>query len=88
MAVVTLEQAPKKVKDLYLKALAAHKVNNHDYAIELFLKALDLEPFFLQARKMLRDSEIKKSLNGKSSGIFGGMGAGGKLKAPSTPRRH
>ncbi len=88
MAVVTLEQAPKKVKDLFNRAQDARKINNHDFAIELTLMALELEPFFLEARKLLRQSEIDKSLSGKSS-VFGfGMGMG-KIKgmAKKDPRK-
>jgi tetratricopeptide (TPR) repeat protein len=79
MAVVALEQVPKKVKDLYSRARDAHKIKNYDFAIELALMAIELEPFFLEGRRLLRQAEIDKSLSGKKSAFNMGLG-GGKIK--------
>ena len=50
MPELTLEEAPRKVRDLYQKAFAAYERNNLDYAMDLFTSLLELEPNLLQAR--------------------------------------
>ncbi|MBN1270269.1 MAG: tetratricopeptide repeat protein [Kiritimatiellae bacterium] len=60
MAEITEDQAPRKARELYEKAYAAMERGNLDYAIDMFLSALDLEPRFLKARRALRAAEIKK----------------------------
>jgi tetratricopeptide (TPR) repeat protein len=60
MAVVTLEEAPRKTRELYQKAAAAVERDNLDYAIDMLLSVTELEPKLLEARKLLRAAEIKK----------------------------
>lgn len=60
MAEVSLEQAPRKARDLYEKGYAAMERGNLDYAMDMFMAALDLEPGLLRARKFLRAAQIKK----------------------------
>lgn len=60
MAEVTLEHAPRKARELLEKGRAAMERNNWDYAMDMFMSALELEPRFLQARKFLRVAAIKK----------------------------
>ena len=75
MAVVDLEEVPKKVRDLYNKGFAAFERGNLDYAIDMFLMVLDLEPRLLIARKYLRAAEVKqckeKKVNHQMSSIKG-----------------
>ena len=82
MAVVTLEQCPKKVKDLFNRASTAIERDNADYAIEMLLTTLDLEPQLLQARRLLRMAEIRRATSGKSSmSGLKGMGPKSKIKS-------
>jgi len=60
MAEVTLEQAPRKARELFDKGFAAMERGNLDYAMDMFMGALDLEPKLLSARKYLRAAQIKK----------------------------
>jgi tetratricopeptide (TPR) repeat protein len=60
MAEVSLENAPRKARELLEKGRAAMERNNWDYAMDMFMSALELEPRFLQARKYLRLAGIKK----------------------------
>ena len=82
MAVVTIEQVPKKARDLYNRASDAMRKDNADYAIEMLIATLDQEPNLLEARRLLRIAEIKKALSGKSSmGGLKGMGTKSKVKS-------
>jgi len=47
--------------DFYQKALAALERNNLDYAIEMFIQCLNVEPNFTQARQYLRATQMKKT---------------------------
>jgi tetratricopeptide (TPR) repeat protein len=60
MAELQLDDAPRKVREMYGKAYAAVERNNLDYAISMFEAVLELEPRLLQARKWLRAAEIRK----------------------------
>ncbi len=60
MAELKIEEASRKVRELFDKGFAAMERGNLDYAIEMLLACLDLEPRLLQARKYLRASEIQK----------------------------
>ena len=87
MAEVSIEQVSRKVRELYNKAFSAVERGNLDYAVDMFLAVLDMEPRLLIARRYLRIAELKK-LKGKKtnhsvSSLFGGikvMGAKGALK--------
>lgn len=90
MAEVTLEEAPRKIRDMYEKAYGAMERGNTKYAIDMFLNILDLEPRLFMARKLLRAGQVKvfKEKGGGSSthimsslsGIGGLLGANSALK--------
>lgn len=60
MAELTLEEAPRKVRDLFNKGFAAFERGNLDYAIDLLFQVVVTEPHLLRARKFLRAAEIQK----------------------------
>ncbi len=59
MAEVTLEQVNRKVRDLHDKGFAALERGNNQYAMDMLMSALDLEPRLLSARRFLRVAQIK-----------------------------
>ena len=63
-------------KGFYDKALAALERNNLDYAIEMFVQCLGIEPNFTQARQYLRATQMKKT---ESAGGLKRMLTAGKL---------
>jgi len=65
MSVVELNDAPRKIRDMHNKALAALERNNADYAIDLCLELLKLEPALLESRKLLRMAQMKKAKDKK-----------------------
>jgi tetratricopeptide (TPR) repeat protein len=60
MAEVTLDQVPRKTREVFDKASSALERGNLDYAIDMFLALLDTEPRLLQARRALRAAQITK----------------------------
>jgi tetratricopeptide (TPR) repeat protein len=60
MAMVTKEKASRKARDLFEKGFGALDRGNLDYAIDMFLNCVDLEPGFLEARKFLRASAVRQ----------------------------
>ncbi|MDA0990139.1 MAG: tetratricopeptide repeat protein [Verrucomicrobia bacterium] len=69
MAVVTIDEVPRQIRDLFNKGFAAFERGNLDYAIEMMLTCLEAEPRLLQARRYLRAAEIKKLKSGKTSSM-------------------
>ncbi len=67
MAELLPEDAPKKIRDLYNKGLAAFERKNFDYAIDLFLSVLKVEPRLLKAREHLHSAEIRRSKTKKKN---------------------
>ena len=67
MAIITKENAAKKARELFEKGFAAMDRGNLEYAIEMFLFALEFEPGFLDARKYLRTAELKKYKMGNNN---------------------
>jgi tetratricopeptide (TPR) repeat protein len=63
-------------KGFYDKALATLERNNLDYAIEMFIQCLNIEPNFTQARQYLRATQMKKT---ESAGGLKRMFTAGKL---------
>ncbi|HNS81444.1 MAG TPA: tetratricopeptide repeat protein [Kiritimatiellia bacterium] len=61
MAEMTMEEAPRKARELFEKGMAAMERGNTDYAIDIFLNTLDLEPRLLKVRRFLRAAELKKA---------------------------
>jgi len=64
---MTVDTAPKGIKDLYNKGFVALERNNIDFAVELFAAVVEKEPLFHQARKYLRIAQIKKSKGKKGN---------------------
>lgn len=87
MAEITLEDAPRKAREHFDKGFAAFERGNLDYAMDMFLLALDLCPQLLRARKFLRAAEIKKLKEGKTSAFARSLapvkGMGKLMKAQS-----
>jgi len=54
MAVVALEDAPRKARELFDKGFAALERGNLGYSIDMLLAALEIEPRLIQARRFLR----------------------------------
>lgn len=61
MAEVRLEDAPRKAREYYDKGFAAMERGNLDYAMDMFMASLDLEPRLLHVRKYLRGAALKKA---------------------------
>mgnify|MGYP003604570836 CR=1 FL=1 len=90
MEEITLEQVPRKVRDLFEKAMAALERGNAGYALDMLKQVIAVEPRFLLARKNLRIAQVKAFMAGKPTamthqmaslkGTFTLMGAQGKLK--------
>ncbi len=90
MEEITLEQVPRKIRDLYEKAMAALERGNAGYALDMLKQVIAVEPAFLLARKNLRVAQVKAFIAGKPTamthqmaslkGTFTLMSAQGKLK--------
>ncbi len=90
MEEVTLEQVPRKIRELYEKAMSAIERGNAGYGLDMLKQVMALEPRFLQARKSLRVAQVKLALAAKPTamthqlsslkGMFTLMSAQGKLK--------
>ncbi len=65
MAEISLEDAPRKARDLFDKGFAAMERGNLDYAMDMFMASLEIEPRLLHARKFLRAAEVKKFRDNK-----------------------
>ena len=72
MEEVTLEQAPQAVKDLFNKGFSAFERGNLDYAIDMLMHCVEIEPGFLRGRKFLRAAQVQRAKRLK-------MGALGKI---------
>lgn len=81
MAEVALENAPRKVRENFEKGMASLERGNVDYAMDMFLLALDVTPGLLRARRFLRAAAINKAKQQKSNafsralGTLGGSGS-------------
>jgi tetratricopeptide (TPR) repeat protein len=76
MAEKTPDDISPRANDFYQKALSALERNNLDYAIEMFIQCLNVEPNFTQARQYLRATQMKKT---ESAGGLKRMFTAGKL---------
>jgi len=79
MAEVKIESVSRKVRDLYNKAFSAIERNNIDYAIDMLLAVLDLEPRLLLARKYLRMAELRKFKAKKVNHSMSSLSGMGKM---------
>ncbi len=73
MAELSLEEVSKKVQDLFNKGFSAFERGNLDYAIDLLLQCVELEPRLLRARKFLRAAEVQKFKGKKESAFSRGL---------------
>lgn len=69
-----------KLKALWLKALSAMELRNHDYASSLLHTVLAQEPGFLEGRKTLRQSQIERK-KGEKKSFFKLSGGGLKFSS-------
>jgi tetratricopeptide (TPR) repeat protein len=63
MAVKTVEELSERARPLYKRASEAAQRQNYDYAIELMVQTLELEPAFLDGRKLLRSIQMRQFQN-------------------------
>lgn len=77
MPEVTLNEVPRKLRELVDKASAAMERGNTDYAVEMLLNVLDTEPRLFEARKLLRTAQVARF-------VAGGGGAARHLIATLT----
>ena len=84
MAEKTTDNISRLANDFYQKALAALERNNLDYAIEMFIQSLGVEPNFTKARQYLRATQMKKT---ESAGGFKRMFTAAKLTPLLTKAR-
>lgn len=66
-----------RANEFYQKALAALERKNLDYAIEMFIQTLNVEPNFTKARQYLRATQMKQT---ESAGGLKRMFTGAKLQ--------
>ncbi len=85
MAEITLEEAPRKMRDMHEKGFAALERGNTQYAMDTFMNVLDLEPRLLKARHFLRAAQVKEFKAKKGGPITHAIssitGIGGVLSA-------
>ncbi|HWL53244.1 MAG TPA: tetratricopeptide repeat protein [Chthoniobacteraceae bacterium] len=84
MAIKTEKELSPNGRALWLKAITAVELRNHDYAISLIQTILKETPEFLEGRKLLRKAEILATKGKKS--MFGGFSTQG-LKAAQTLKK-
>jgi tetratricopeptide (TPR) repeat protein len=74
------EQDRRKAKAFFDKGKTVADTGQYDYAIEMFLNGLNIDPDAVEAHQTLREiSLMRKASGGKSVGMFEAM----KLKRPS-----
>src|ERR1700686_5490834 len=61
MAEKTIDNINRTAKDFHQKALQALDRNNLDYAIEMFIQCLAIEPNFVKGRHYLRATQMKRA---------------------------
>lgn len=69
MAELTEGNVPKRARELYEKGMIAMERNNWQYAMDMFLAALEIEPRFLKARKFLRTAGVKQFQDAKGGPV-------------------
>jgi tetratricopeptide (TPR) repeat protein len=60
MAEKTIDQINRVARDFYNKAHAALERGNADYAVEMFMQCVAMEPNFTKARQFLRHAQLKR----------------------------
>jgi tetratricopeptide (TPR) repeat protein len=84
MAEKTSSNINPQAQGFYQKALAAAEGKNLDYAIEMFIQCLNVEPNFTKARQYLRGLQMKKN---ESAGGFRRALTGAKITPLLTKAR-
>ena len=69
MEEITLEQVPRKIRDLFEKAMSALERGNAGYALDMLKQVVAVEPRFLLARKNLRIAQVKALLAAKPTAM-------------------
>jgi tetratricopeptide (TPR) repeat protein len=91
MAELSLEEAPRKLRDMYEKGFAAMERGNLDYAIDTFSNILALEPRLLKVRRFLRAAQVKHFKDKKGGGathiLSSIAGIGGVLSVSSSLKK-
>jgi hypothetical protein len=82
MEEITLEQVPRKIRDLFEKAVSAIGRGNADYGLDMLKQVIAMEPRFLLARKNLRLAQVKALLATKPTAMTHQMSS---LKGTFTP---
>jgi thioredoxin-like negative regulator of GroEL len=75
------EEERKKAKAFFDRAAAVAGTGNYDYAVELYLNGLGVDPDSVEAHQSLRDVSLKrKASGGKAMGMFERMKHAGRGK--------
>ncbi len=90
MAVKTLEETSERAQSLYKRATEAAHRQNYDYAVELMNQVLEIEPAFLDGRKLLRSVQMRLFQgHGALAKKMAGMSAmTGAMKAQSSLKKN
>src|ERR1700733_6334529 len=68
------EEDRRKAKAFFDRGATVAGTGNYDYAIEMYLQGLNIDPECIDAHQTLRDISLKrKASGGKSLGMFEGM---------------
>jgi len=74
MAIITKENLKPKVRELFDRGFSALDRGNLDYAMDMLLDCLKLEPGFLEARTYLRAASVRKFKEGNNGKFAQAMG--------------
>ena len=69
MSEVTLEQTTSQVRDLFNKGFSAFERGNLDYAIDMLMHCVEMEPGLLRARKFLSAAQMQRAKKQKSGAL-------------------
>lgn len=81
MAEITLNETSKQVRDVFNKGFSAFERGNLDYAQDLLMSVVKMEPRFLQARKYLRAVQMQKYKQKKKSAFSRMLGGATQMPA-------
>ncbi len=77
----TIQQAGPRIRESYKRAQEAMQKNNADYAVDLFLTVLELEPELDDVRKELRELQIQEAQGHKTNHSITSLKGMGKTMA-------
>ena len=69
MEETTLDQIPRKTRELYEKAMSALERGNAGYALDMLKQVIAVEPRFALGRQNLRIAQVKIALAGKPNAM-------------------